>query len=173
MYSVIINYVQITEIAKLNTQILKKYEFWVFSMSMQERMQQIDKMTPSGVIGYLAWRRGAGCNLLGAECNLRGVGHGLRDAGCEMLSLILGFQTCQLGLCFAHVVTIHWYKNAFFTFCSVILCELTRIPHRGGGQQANFHSNSEWWMSRADWIHMALSISEWKFAGWPPPRQFV
>ena len=36
---------------------------------------------------------------------LRGVG--VRGAGCQMLSLILELQTCQLGLCFAHLVTIH------------------------------------------------------------------
>ena len=59
------------------------------------------------VFGYFAGRRGAVCSLLGAGCNLRGAGHGLRGAGCEMLSLILEFQTCQSGLCFAHVVTIH------------------------------------------------------------------
>ena len=47
----------------------------------------------------------AGCR--GAECSLRGVGHGLRDAGCGMLSLIVEVQTGQLGLCFAGVVTIH------------------------------------------------------------------
>ena len=61
------------------------------------------------VFGCFAGRRGAGCSLLGAGCNLRGMGHGLRGAGCEMLSLslILELQTCQLGLCFAHLVTIH------------------------------------------------------------------
>ena len=56
---------------------------------------------------YFAGRRGAGCSLLGAGCNLRDTGHGLRGAGCEMLSLILELQTCQLGVCFAHLVTIH------------------------------------------------------------------
>ena len=44
------------------------------------------------VFGYFAGRRGAGCSLLGA--------------GCQLLSLILERQTCQLGLCFAHLVTI-------------------------------------------------------------------
>ena len=56
---------------------------------------------------YFAGRRCAGCSLPGAGCNLRDEGHGLRGAGCEMLSLILELQTCQLGLCFAHLVTIH------------------------------------------------------------------
>ena len=32
---------------------------------------------------------------------------GVQGVGCEMLSLILEPQTYQLGLCFAHVVTIH------------------------------------------------------------------
>ena len=41
-----------------------------------------------------------GVGVRGAGCNLRG-------AGCEMVSLILELQTCQLGVCFAHVVTIH------------------------------------------------------------------
>ena len=59
------------------------------------------------MFGYFAGRRGAGCSLRAAECNLRGAGHDLWGAGCEMLSLILELQTCQLGLCFAHVVTIH------------------------------------------------------------------
>ena len=59
------------------------------------------------MFGYFAGRRGAGCSLLGAGCNLRGAGHGLRGAGCEMLSLISELQTCQLGLCFAHLVPIH------------------------------------------------------------------
>ena len=59
------------------------------------------------MFGYFAEHRGAGCSLLGAGCNLRDVGHGLRGAGCQMLSLILELQTCQLGLCFAHLVTIH------------------------------------------------------------------
>ena len=54
----------------------------------------------SAVFGYFAGHRGAGCNL-------RGAGHGLQGAGCEMLSLILELQACQLGLCFAHLVTIH------------------------------------------------------------------
>ena len=45
------------------------------------------------MFGYFAGRRGAGFNLW--------------DAGCELLSLILELQTCQLDLCFAHVVTIH------------------------------------------------------------------
>ena len=40
---------------------------------------------------YFAGHRGAGCNL-------RDAGHGLRGEGCEMLSLILELQTCQLGL---------------------------------------------------------------------------
>ena len=52
------------------------------------------------VFGYFAGCRDAGCNL-------RGAGHGLWGAGCEMLSLILELQTCQLGLCFAHFVLIH------------------------------------------------------------------
>ena len=47
------------------------------------------------------------CSLLGAGCILRGAGPGLWEAGCEMLSLILALQTCQLGFCFAHVVMIH------------------------------------------------------------------
>ena len=59
------------------------------------------------VFSYFVGRRGAGCSLLGAGFNFRGAGHGLRGAGCEMLSLILDLQACQLGLCFAHVVTIH------------------------------------------------------------------
>ena len=59
------------------------------------------------MFGYFAGHRGVGCSLWGAGCNLRGVGHGLRGVGCEMLSLILELQICQLGLCFAHVVTIH------------------------------------------------------------------
>ena len=59
------------------------------------------------VFRYFAGRSGEGCSLLGAGCNLWGVGHDLGGAGCEMLSLILELQTCQLGLCFAHLVTIH------------------------------------------------------------------
>ena len=38
-----------------------------------------------------------------------------------------------------------------------------------GGQQANLSSIVEWLMSRAEWIHLALSPSEWRFACWPPP----
>ena len=52
------------------------------------------------MFGYFAGHRAAGCNLQGA-------GHGLQGVGCEMLSLILELQACQLGLCFAHLVTIH------------------------------------------------------------------
>ena len=52
------------------------------------------------VFGYFAGHRGAGCSL-------RSAGHGVPGAGCEMLSLILELQTCQLGFYFAHVVTIH------------------------------------------------------------------
>ena len=59
------------------------------------------------VFGYFAGRRGAGCSLLGAGCNLRGAGHGVLVAGCEMPSLISELQTCQLGLGFPHLVTIH------------------------------------------------------------------
>ena len=59
------------------------------------------------VFGYFSGHRDAGCSLLGAGCNLRGAGHGLRGEGCEMFSLILELQTCQLGFCFAHIVTIH------------------------------------------------------------------
>ena len=59
------------------------------------------------MFGYFAGRRGADCSLRCAGSNLRGAGYDLRGAGCEMLSLILELQTCQLGLCFAHVVTIH------------------------------------------------------------------
>ena len=59
------------------------------------------------VFGYFAGRRGAGCSLRGAGHDLLGAGHDLLGAGCEMLSLILELQTCQLDLCFAHVVTIH------------------------------------------------------------------
>ena len=59
------------------------------------------------VFGYFAGRRGAGCSLQDAGHKLQGVGHGLRGAGCEMLCLILELQTYQLGLCFAHIVTIH------------------------------------------------------------------
>ena len=59
------------------------------------------------MFGYFVGRKGAGCSLRGAGCNLRGAGHGLQGAGCEMLSLILELQTCQLGHCFADVVTIH------------------------------------------------------------------
>ena len=59
------------------------------------------------MFGYFAGRRGAGCSLLGAGCNLRDAGHGVRGAGCQMLCLILEHQTYQLGLCFAHLVTIH------------------------------------------------------------------
>ena len=40
------------------------------------------------VFGYFAGRRGARYSLLGAGCNLR-------NAGCEMLSLISELQTCQ------------------------------------------------------------------------------
>ena len=36
-----------------------------------------------------------------------GFGVNLRGAECEMVSFILELQTCQLGLCFAHVVTTH------------------------------------------------------------------
>ena len=50
----------------------------------------------------------------------------MRGVGCEMVSFISELQTCQLGLCFAHVVTIDSLtQNVFFTFCSVILRELT------------------------------------------------
>ena len=70
-------------------------------------MHLITFSTFNPVFGYFVGRRGAGCSLLGARCNLRGAGHGLRGAGCEMLSLILKLQTCQLGLCFAHLVPIH------------------------------------------------------------------
>ena len=59
------------------------------------------------VFGYFAGRRGTNCSFWGAGCNLQDAGHDLRGVGCEMLSLILELQTCQLGLCFAHVVTIH------------------------------------------------------------------
>ena len=45
--------------------------------------------------------------VLVVVCGVRGAGHDLRGAGCEMLSLILELQTCQSGICFAHVVTIH------------------------------------------------------------------
>ena len=48
-----------------------------------------------------------GCNLRGAGHDSRGAEHDSRGAGCEILSLILEHQTWQLGLCFAHVVTIH------------------------------------------------------------------
>ena len=54
----------------------------------------------SAVFGYFAGHRGVGCTL-------RGAGHGLWGEGCEMLSLILELQACRLGLCFAHLVTIH------------------------------------------------------------------
>ena len=54
----------------------------------------------SAVFGYFAGRRGVWSNLWGA-------GHGMRGVGCEMLRLILELQACQLGLCFAHLVTIH------------------------------------------------------------------
>ena len=40
------------------------------------------------VFGYFAGRRGVGCSLRDAE-------HGVRGAGCEMLSLILELQACQ------------------------------------------------------------------------------
>ena len=50
---------------------------------------------------------------------MRDAGHGLRGAGWEMLSLILELQTCQLGFCFAHVVTIHWYKMSFSRFVAL------------------------------------------------------
>ena len=52
------------------------------------------------MFGYFVGSRGADCSLRGAGCNLRGV-------GCEMLRLILELETCQLGRCFAHLVTIH------------------------------------------------------------------
>ena len=55
----------------------------------------------------LAILRGVGVRGVVSGCNLRGAGNGLRAAGCEMLNLILNLQTYQLGLCFAHVVTIH------------------------------------------------------------------
>ena len=45
------------------------------------------------MFGYFVGRRGADCSLRGAGCNLRG--------------LILELETCQLGRCFAHLVTIH------------------------------------------------------------------
>ena len=54
----------------------------------------------SAVFGYFAECKGVGCYL-------RGAGHGLWGEGCEMFSLILELQACQLGLCFAHLVTIH------------------------------------------------------------------
>ena len=54
----------------------------------------------------------------------------MRGAGCEMLSLILELQTCQLRLCFAHGVTIHLHKNVFFTFCSVIYTSRTNPEKR-------------------------------------------
>ena len=59
------------------------------------------------MFGYFAGYRGAGCSLWGVGCNLRGAGHDSLGAGCEILSLILEHQTWHLGLCFAHVVTIH------------------------------------------------------------------
>ena len=68
------------------------------------------------MFGYFAGRRGAGCSLLGLGCNLRGAGHGLLVAECELLSLILEFQTCQLGLCFDNSLT----QKCFLTLCCVI-----------------------------------------------------
>ena len=59
------------------------------------------------MFGYFVWHRGADCSLRGAGCNLRGAEHDLRGARCEMLSLISELETCQLGRCFAHLVTIH------------------------------------------------------------------
>ena len=59
------------------------------------------------MFGYFVWHSGADFSLRGAGCNLRGAGCNLRGAGCEMLSLILELKTCQLGHCFAHLVTIH------------------------------------------------------------------
>ena len=56
------------------------------------------------MFGYFEGRRGAGCGVRGAGCGVRGARCNLRVAE---LSLILELQTCQLGLCFAHVVTIH------------------------------------------------------------------
>ena len=53
----------------------------------------------------LAILRGVG--VRGVVCGVLGAIFGVRGAGCEMVSLILELQTCQWGLCFAHVVTIH------------------------------------------------------------------
>ena len=72
------------------------------------------------MFGYFGGRRDAGCCVRGVGRNLRGAGHDLRGSGCEMLSLTLELQTCQLGLCFAHVVTI---QNVVLTFWCVILRE--------------------------------------------------
>ena len=58
----------------------------------------------SEVLGYFAGRRGG---VRGVVCWVRGAGHRLWGAGCKMLSLILELRTCQFGLCFAHLVTIH------------------------------------------------------------------
>ena len=63
-----------------------------------------------GVQGVVCWVWGV---------ILPGASHGLLVAGCEMLSLILEFQTCQLGLCFAHLVTIHRHKNVFSRFVAL------------------------------------------------------
>ena len=52
------------------------------------------------MFGYFVGHRGAGCSLWG-------VGRDLLGAECEILGLILKLQTFQIGLCFAHVVTIH------------------------------------------------------------------
>ena len=59
--------------------------------------------SPEYIWACLAILRDVGvrCSLRGSWCNFWGAGHDLRGAGCEMLSLILELQTCQLGLRFA------------------------------------------------------------------------
>ena len=54
---------------------------------------------------------------------------------------------------------------------SSLLGSLSKLTRRRS--TGKFPFNSEWWMSRADRIHLALSPSEWKFAGWLPPGQFA
>ena len=51
--------------------------------------------------------QGIVCGVWGVICGVWDMVCRLRGAGCEMLSLILELQTCQLGLFSAHVVMIH------------------------------------------------------------------
>ena len=75
----------------------------------------------------------------------------------------LEYFFCQMNVCHAMFYRLNSLK--------IIIRELKQTDAAAERRRShsNLHSVKEWMISRAEWIHLALSPSEQKFAFWPPP----